>query len=577
MWRASDGVTSVEPEPATDRRRRATAARVPTGVILLAILAIGLALRIGWTVTQVSVISPDGTEYATMAEHLAQQRALIGVYEGPAIIYAPLYPILIAAVMRVGPNSEVAARVVSLASGTVLIAIIFLIAQRVYGRRTAVISATLVAVHPLCIALSASVYNEALYLTLWAAMAYWALRAVNLQRVRDAVMLGISVGLLYLSRVEAIAYVPLLSAVLGMVGAQQRRPRTAIVHIAIVCAAFLAVASPYIAYLHRQTHHLRFEAKWDITYTIARNRLAGKNLMEANWGVGRDLTVEGPLLSPFQFTDFTPYSSARADGLKSLASMARLNAHTLYHYLLERQFGSPIVWMLIVLGWCCTPWTNRRLRDEMLLLGLAGAVLVAAVTSATGEVRYLFAIAPVSLLWCGNGLHQLAKWITRWELMAGWRTSQRTRITVALQFGVAALMVATSIGGVRDDGYFASERGDEAAASQEAGIWLRQQAYQSKRIAVRMPVVPYYAKGTLIAFPYADPDTTLRYIAKTNVDFIVLESSDAVIVPTVGEWLANGIPDSRARLVYDKTTATGARVVIYQWRATGAPEPARVG
>jgi 4-amino-4-deoxy-L-arabinose transferase-like glycosyltransferase len=576
MWRASDGVTTPEPEPSPVGRRWTTAALLYPRLILPAILVIGLAVRIAWAVTQVSVISPDGTEYAAMAEHLAHQRALIGIYDGPAIIYAPLYPILIAAVMRVIPNSELAGQVVSLASGTALIALIFLIAHRVYGRRTAVIAATLVAIHPLLIALSASVYNETLYLTLWALMAYWALRALELQRRRDALMLGISVGLLYLSRVEAIAYVPFLSVALCLAGVPQKRRRTALVHIAIVCAAFLAVASPYVAYLDRQTHHLRFEAKWDINYTIARNRLAGKNQMEANWGVGRDLTVEGPLLSPFQFSDFTPYSNGWREGVGSLVSMAKLNAHAMYHNLLERQFGSPIVWMLIIFGWCCTPWTNRRLRDEALLIGLAGSILAAAFTSASGEVRYLFALGPVLLLWCGNGLRQLADWITGSELMADRPASQRARIAVGLQVGVTALMVAISIGGVRDDGYFATERGDEAAAARDAGVWLRQQPNPSKRIAVRLPVVAYYAKGTLIAFPYADPETTLRYIAKTRVDFIVLEGSDASNVPTAGEWIAHGIPDPRARLVYDKTTGTNARVVIYEWRETVPTPPLRV-
>jgi hypothetical protein len=49
---------------------------------------------------------------------------------------------------------------------------VFLLTERVYDRRTAYIAAALVAFHPLLIALSASVYNEALYVTVWMAMAY---------------------------------------------------------------------------------------------------------------------------------------------------------------------------------------------------------------------------------------------------------------------------------------------------------------------------------------------------------------------------------------------------------------------
>ncbi len=80
-------------------------------------------------------------------------------------------------------GSEPAAHIVSLVAGTVLIAIVFLVADRVYGRRVAFIGAALAAVHPLLIALSASIYNEALYATIWMGMMYWALRAPGVRVV----------------------------------------------------------------------------------------------------------------------------------------------------------------------------------------------------------------------------------------------------------------------------------------------------------------------------------------------------------------------------------------------------------
>jgi 4-amino-4-deoxy-L-arabinose transferase-like glycosyltransferase len=140
-------------------------------VQLVAILLLGFALRLGWLLTQVTAIGPDGAEYATIAEHLRRQQALIGIYEGPSILYAPLYSVLIAAVMTVVPNSETAAHVVSLASGMALIVIVFFLANLLYGRRAAYTCAAIAAAHPLLIALSATAYNEALYMTLWITMA----------------------------------------------------------------------------------------------------------------------------------------------------------------------------------------------------------------------------------------------------------------------------------------------------------------------------------------------------------------------------------------------------------------------
>jgi 4-amino-4-deoxy-L-arabinose transferase-like glycosyltransferase len=533
---------------------------------LAVILLLGLALRVAWMVTQVSVISSDGGEYATMAEHLLHQHALIGTYEGPEIIYAPLYSILIAAVMVVIPNSETAAHLVSLASGTALIAVVFLLAQRVYGRRTAYIAAGLAAVHPLLIALSASIYNEALYATIWMAMAYWGLRALELRRLRDALFLGMCVGLAYLTRVEALAYVPFLAAALLLAGWRRKHALMAAVQTAVMCVVFLLLASPYVAFLYRHTDRLRFEAKWDFNYTLCRNRLAGMSVIEANWGIGPNMMVEGPLLGPFQFADFTPYSHTPLERLGSLAATARMNAPAVYHNLLHSQTGSPLLWALLVLGWCRLPWTNRRVRDEALLFGFAASIVAATLIASSAETRYLFALVPVLLVWAANGLRELARWILHWELMAEWRKVRRDRSLAALQFGAAAMVVGISIGGVHGDWYFACEHGAEASAARDAGKWLAQHGSESKRIAVRDAVVPYYAKGTLIAFPYGDPDTTLRYIAHKKVDFIVLESAETPVLPTIGEWMAHGIPDPHAQVVYDRTNSPGVRVVIYQWR-----------
>jgi 4-amino-4-deoxy-L-arabinose transferase-like glycosyltransferase len=555
-------------EPEGSWRTRSTAASpLRRYAIVGAILALGLACRVAWMVTEASVISSDGGEYAAMAEHLRHQHALIGTYEGPEILYAPLYPLLIAATMAAIPNSERAAHVVSLVSGTALIAVLFLIAQRVYGRRTAHVTAALAAVNPMLVALSASIYNEALYLTIWMALAYWGMRALDLRRLRDALLLGVCVGLAYLTRVEAIVYVPFLAAAVWTAGVRLKKKRAAGVHAVALCAVCFLLASPYMWFFYRHTDRLRFEAKSDINYTMARNRLAGMSVMEADWGLKRDLTIEGPLLGPFEFADFTPYSHTVAERLRALASMAKLNAHATYHLLVERQFGSLIVWALVIVGWCRRSWSNRRLRDEAILCAMAGSIVIVTLISATGEVRYLFTIMPVLVLWSANGLQELAVWVIGSEFITT-RFHRWKWIAPAVQLGVAAVIVAISVGGIEGDGYFANEHSPEAAAARDAGLWLARNGFESKRLAVRLPVVPYYAKGTLIAFPCGDPDVTLQYLARRRVDFVVLESAEAQVLPTIGEWIEHGIPDPRARLVYDKTSTAGVRVVIYQWGHT---------
>jgi hypothetical protein len=111
-------------------------------------------------------------------------------------------------------------------------------------------------------------------------------------------------------------------------------------------------------------------------------------------------------------------------------------------------------------------------------------------------------------------------------------------------------------------------------AARDAALWLAHYEPGPKRIAVRHAMIPYYAKGTLIGLPYGDPEATMRYVAAKNVDFVVLESEYPRELPTIGEWIAHGIPDAHARLVYDRTNASGDRVVIYRWQ-TGSGEDRR--
>ena len=277
-----------------------------------------------------------------------------------------------------------------------------------------------------------------------------------------------------------------------------------------------------------------------------------------------DLTIKGPILAPFEFTDFTPYPNSLADRLETLASLAKQNGRTVYHYFLARQIGSPILLGLVLLGLFRQPWSNRRLGHEVLLLIIAGSIAIIVLTSAAGEFRYFFPIVPLLLLWSGKGIDELAHWLMSWELLRNGRLFRPRLIAGTLQLCVIALMMMVSSRSIQQDWFFAVGS-SSALAARDAGLWLARYAPGPKRIAVRAAVIPYYAKGTLIGLPYGDPVATRRYVAKKNVDFVVLESEHSQELPTVGEWIAHGVPDPHARLVYDRTNAAGDRVVIYQW------------
>jgi hypothetical protein len=134
-------------------------------------------------------------------------------------------------------------------------------------------------------------------------------------------------------------------------------------------------------------------------------------------------------------------------------------------------------------------------------------------------------------------------------------------------FALVPMVVLSSVG-VAGLYMFASERNTAAITERDAALWLANFDPEPKRIAVRGAVFPFYARGTLINLPYGNAAATIRYLARQRVDFIVLESRDARSLVTIGQWLADGIPDPRARLIYDRTNSSGDRVVIYRWETS---------
>jgi 4-amino-4-deoxy-L-arabinose transferase-like glycosyltransferase len=537
--------------------------------VLLVIVLVGFALRLVWMLTETPVISMEGSEYVRMAENLAQGHGLIGNFEGPETMYTPLFSVLTAGMMPLARSGEAAAHLVALLFGTALIAVVFAIARFMYGERTAHLCAALVAVHPLLVKLSASIYNEAVYVTLLVTAIYFGIRTLDLQSLRDALITGLCLGLAYLSRPEAFVYPIFFAIALCAAGVTYKRMRAAAVRSAVLVGAFCVLASPYVAFLYHHTGHFRMEGKWSMNYTIAQRLHMGMNFNQAAYGIDDDLTAAGPLLVPSKFADFTPFPHALSDKVGTMLTLANANKEMVYGELVAPWTGSPVLLALAILGLFRTWWSKRRVVQETVLLLIAASIVLLVLTATAISSRYFFPLVPLLVLWGGKGVEEIGQW---GRGLAGQSTrliSQPIPIGVGLQVFAALLVIALAVHGTRHLREFVIEQADHST-TRDAGLWLRQYHPGPKRVAALLTVVPYYADATLVQFPFAHPDLTLRYLDMKHVDFVVLESQYATTIPTIGEWLAHGIPDDHARLIFDSANADGNRVLIYSWQERDA-------
>jgi len=135
-------------------------------VLLTGLTLLSLSLRIAWAVTRNVVIDNEGAEYTRIAVNLAADNGYVGLMGGPQLVDSPLYPLLIRTGLFFTHSAVASARAVSIAAGTLLVPLVFLIALSAYGRRPAWVAAVITGLHPFLIGFSASTYADFLYPTL---------------------------------------------------------------------------------------------------------------------------------------------------------------------------------------------------------------------------------------------------------------------------------------------------------------------------------------------------------------------------------------------------------------------------
>jgi hypothetical protein len=136
-----------------------------TGLLLLLIVVSALFIRASCAVLFTGEMDAEGVEYTRIAQDLIAGKGYVGIATpGTQLFFPPLFPFLIAGVTWTVGNAEVAARIVSILFGTLLVLPVYLIARRMFGERTAATGAT--ALHPYLIMFSVSVFCDLTFLTL---------------------------------------------------------------------------------------------------------------------------------------------------------------------------------------------------------------------------------------------------------------------------------------------------------------------------------------------------------------------------------------------------------------------------
>jgi len=547
-------------------RTRLLAIRQPSAALFLALLTAAVVLRAYWVVHHSTVLDENGSEYARIAENLLHHGTYVGLFEGPELMFPPLFPVLLVLGSLFTGSIDSAARLIPFLAGVLLVPTAFALARFVYGLRVALGVAALTALHPVFIDLSSTAYSESIYLPLMLAGLYWALRALDSGSRAHTVCCGTMFGLAYLTRPEALLYpIVVLAAMLTTDLKRSAFARRFAVRSLCLFAPIVVLAAPYVAYLSVHTGSLRFEGKGIMNYTISERRNVGIPHHEASLGIGPNLSEDGPHLSPNHFIA----TAHRLPSIRELANYwvesARRNKTTVWELLLAPQFGSVLAIGLMVLGLFRRPWHQRRAVQEGVLIGVALGHFFLLLGLHAVLFRYIFPILAVSLFWVSKGIEEAAQWGvgTARRVLPLCRPPARWADT-GIRCVLIVVLLLQALWGMRWGPL--EDQGPKTVLLKEVGTWLGHYRPGPKRVMTMHPQVAYYSGGMLLLMPPAGASLALRYVHLKHPDFIVLLEGDGSTVAYLKQWLDEGIPDGAATLIYRAGNPSHGGAAIYEWR-----------
>jgi 4-amino-4-deoxy-L-arabinose transferase-like glycosyltransferase len=549
----------------TESSGRQLAGTARTTWAIVTLLLFGLVLRIAYAVAFTGAISSEGAEYATLANNLLSGKGYIGIaFEGPQLLFPPLYPLAIAAASLLTGGTFSGSIAVSVVAGALLILPVSSIAGRVYGTGAALISAILVAVHPTLVVLSASPFCESLYITLFVSGVYFTLRCLDGDTLRHALLAGVMLGLAYLVTPQAFA-LGLVYAIGLAIRPGARRSR-ALGQAAGLVVAFLLVAAPYVAFLYSQTGAIRLEYKSPVNASINERVLSGMEHGRAQYEVGADLEPKGTFLLPRERLARLHESERRAGLLDVFVAEGPRGMQRAVMLLAGAEFlGSPAIAWIAVLGLFSAPWDRRQLTEQAVLLAAAAvSVLVVLSIVHTEPLRYFMVLIPLLIVWSARGVVVLGRWAgATYANLARSRYPSRTAGLI-VSAAVIAGIVAFALIAVDDVPNF-RESGPTSRALLQAGEWIAGQYPDEKTVMDSHSNLSFHAGADYLPMPWCDAKTALAYADRHGADFIVVRAGELLERPYLTQWWTDGLGNVRAREVFRSPAGTEEPVVVYRW------------
>ncbi len=228
-------------------------------LILIFIFLFGVFIRILLFRNEV-FIGNDAVSLTRLGKNLVENgRYAFGENYNWGIFFPPGYPLLVGIINLFINNLFVSGKLISLFSSIITMPLFYLIGKELYNKESGLFAAFVYTIHPSILETSVLVTTEALFFCLLFLSVYLFMISIRKSNLFIYALLGISIGMAYLTRPEGLFL--LLLPFLSVVGCSPLKNKKHLLRVCITFVIFILIVLPNILFLKSETGKFQLSGK----------------------------------------------------------------------------------------------------------------------------------------------------------------------------------------------------------------------------------------------------------------------------------------------------------------------------
>lgn len=478
------------------------------------LLSIACAIRFYiWYVTP--VLATDGILFINIATHFTEGN----FYEGLKHPYHPLYALLISFCTITGLEFETSGRLVSLFSGTLSVAVVYVFGKKTFDPKIAFVSALLLTLHPYAARLSANVRCDSTYLLFYLVGFSLGYIAIISKKPYVFFLTGIASAFAYLTRPEGLSIVIIVSiwTIIQLIVSGKPYWKNNVRMLCLLLIGFSIFSSPYILYLKHYTN------SWTLTQKKQLSKISGIDTI-------RDVLYDSEKLETNKAYNTGVDTSSQAktaikdnrDGKRHTYQSKSTSKYSQKKKYLEsfiKVLNQIIItlhypfFIFVIIGIICS---IRDLKNKALNYYITSYIALflfilyfLQVTSGYASYRHAMNLVLVMLFWAGMGVNNTYNWLIR-KKMPGWQQMQ-SEAGIFSKTGIIFLCLIIALFLPKTLKSFMSK-----SIYKDAGMWIKAFYPEEPIILTDEPRVAFYATVQRLKIPKKNSYTEIIQYARQN-------------------------------------------------------------